>query len=393
MPQPSQIIPSLDEALTPGAESLLTTAMQQGLLNGVAIGILRGGQFFLRFAGKNVAADSRFQLGSVTKVYTAELLAILAKRGTVRLDDPITKFLPTRLNHHDEPRPITLLDLATHRSGLPRLPPIVPLLAANPYATYTATDLERYLAKTSLQLPEPQNFLYSNLGYSVLGYALAQAAGMTFAELLDKEILQPLGLDRTSLAMEGAPQAKLLRGHTQAGFPTKTWTFDACAPCGALCSTTEDQLKWLAWLLTDSDRESLQPQASIPGGEVGLGWMIRPGGVSCWHNGATAGSSSWVSLNREQRTGVVILSNRQAVGLVNTLGTKFEQHLSGQPAQPLKGDYGRTKARLLDPIRIIVQPLSPALSPLAALPALIRIPLVLGIAYAILKFADLLPHR
>jgi serine-type D-Ala-D-Ala carboxypeptidase/endopeptidase len=364
---PPKILSSLDEVLAPGAEALLATALQQKLLTGVAIGILRDGQFFLRFAGKAVDENSRFQVGSVTKVYTAELLAILAKRGVVRLDDSLAKFLPANPKRDDGPRPITLLDLSTHRSGLPRLPPKIPLLAANPYAKYRNANLENYLAKTSLQLPEPQDFLYSNLGYSVLGYALAQAAGTSFPELLDREILRPLALNDTSLTMAGRPLPKLLSGHTQAGLPARRWTFDACAPCGALCSTALDQLKWLAWLLNDPDRESLQPQASVPGGEVGLGWMIRPGRAACWHNGATAGFSSWVSLNREQRTGVVVLSNRQSIQLVNTLGTKFERYLNGLPVLPLEGNYGLGKARLLAPASVIAQPLSTLLSPIAAL--------------------------
>jgi serine-type D-Ala-D-Ala carboxypeptidase/endopeptidase len=382
-----RIISSLDDVLAPDAESQLAAAMQHHLLDGIAIGILRDGQSYLRLAGAGVEAESRFEIGSVTKVYTAELLAILAERGVVRLEDAVAKYLPTRIRRELDPRSITLLDLATHRSGLPRLPPnLRPAHASDPYARYGTSELDEYLKKAPLQRPLQQQFLYSNLGYAILGYALSQAAGASYCEMLSREILTPLNLTQTTLAMAGQVNPKVLSGHTQTGRPAQHWTFDACAPAGALCSTVKDQLKWLLSLLADPDRATLQPHASAGTGQVGLGWMIRPDGESCWHNGATGGFSSYVALHRKQHYGVVVLANRHAPSLVLRLGTNLERSLKGLPMLPLEGDYGKARAHLLEPVRALV-------GPLVALPAWIRYPLAGVGAYSLAKLGELLTHH
>jgi len=361
-----KILSSLDEAVGPGAEALFTGARGKRLLTGTAVGILRDGEPLARFYGDGVGPDSIFELASLTKTYTAELLAILVVRGTVHLEDPVAKFLPGGEAAHPGPKPVTLLDLATHRSGEPRVPPWLPVNSLNPYADYTDAALERYLAQRPLQLPPQQEFVYSNLGYSILGYSLGRAAGISYAELLQREILDPLGMRETALAL-GQDQSNLLRGHMQSGLPTPHWTFAACAPCGALCSTIGDQLRYLAWLLDDPERLSVQPLAAVPGGHVGLGWMLRAGSEICWHNGATFGFSSYLSLDRARRTGVVILSQTAAPQLVTTLGVKLEGLLAGRPIEPLKGEYGRTVAWMLDPLRMLLSPFGPLLAPLAHL--------------------------
>ena len=202
------IVESLDDVLAPGAESMLRGLIKRRLLNGVSVGVVRDGTCHLRLVGKGVDRNARFELGSVTKAYTAELLAILIDRGVVRLDDPMARFVPG--NRQVGPRPITLLHLAIHQSGLPRLPLGVPLLSLDPYAYYGERKLERHLAGSSLQLPKLPKFVYSNLGYSVLGYALAKAAGTTYAELLEREILRPLGMNGTALAL-GQPEPDCCR--------------------------------------------------------------------------------------------------------------------------------------------------------------------------------------
>jgi len=199
-------------------------------------------------------------------------------------------------------------------------------------------------------------------------------------------------MNRSALAL-GQPQANLLRGHMQAGLPTSHWTFAACAPCGGLCSTVGDQLRYLAWLFEDADRLSLQPQAPATGGEVGLGWMLRSGGETCWHNGATFGFSSYLSLDRKRRTGIVILSQTSAQQLVTTLGVKLERLLAGQPVQPLKGEYGRTVAWVLDPLRMLLAPFGTLFNPLAQilsmLPMWLRLPATCTAGYGLARLIDL----
>jgi CubicO group peptidase (beta-lactamase class C family) len=386
---PPRVVSSLDEVVGLGAESLIVTARKRKLLRGVAVGIVRDGESLLRFYGEGVGQDSVFELGSVTKTYTAELLAKLVERGVVRLEDPVAQYLPGGIEDHGGSHPVTLLDLATHYSGEPRLPPGISGVSRNPYGRYSNTNLERYLQRRPLQLRVRTKFGYSNLGYSILGYALAKAAGISYVELLQRDILGPLGMKQTALAL-GQAQPKLLKGYTQTGFPTKPWTFEACAPCGALCSTAGDQLKYLTWLLGDLDRMSLQPRAPASGGEVGLGWMVREGGNSCWHNGATFGFSSYISLDRKLRTGIVVLSQLHSPMLLSTLVRKFERCLAGESVEPLKGGYGRTKAWVLDPVLLVAAPLSPVAGALATMPPLVRYPVACGVGYGAVRLVEFL---
>jgi CubicO group peptidase (beta-lactamase class C family) len=352
----AEIVESLDEVLGPGAEALLVWARRRRLLNAVAVGVVREGKGYVRVLGAEVGA--RFQVGSLTKTYTAELLALLVKRGVVRLDDPVAMYVPEGKVDRGGERPVRLVDLATHRSGLPRIPPWMNAGSTDPYAEYTERDLEKYLAGERLQVPAGVTFRYSNLGYGVLGYALGRAAGVGFEELLEREILGPLGMTGTSLAMAGR-RPGVLQGHSQTGLRMRAWTFGACAPCGALCSTAEDQVRWMRWLLEDVERESWKAKATATGGEIGLGWMVRPGGKVCWHNGATFGFSSWMSLDLERVGGVVVLSNRMSPRLVNAVGARFEGALRGKAIRPLKGSYGLMQGALLDVSRIWTWPFRP----------------------------------
>jgi CubicO group peptidase (beta-lactamase class C family) len=336
MPSDSQTISHLGETIGADAEAMLLTPIVRKLLNGAVVGILRDGQSCLCTIGSGVTTDSRFEIGSITKTYTAELLDVLVRRGTVRLDDSVASFLPAGPKQATHERPITLFDLATHRSGLTRLPfsPQI-YFSPNPYARFSTARLEKYLMRTRLQRPAIPEFRYSNLGYAVLGYCLSRAVGISYKDLLQREILKPQSLPSTALAMSGQLAPEIVQGHRKFGRPAARWTFDAFAPAGALCSTAGDQLKWIQSLLSNPDRAALQPHAKAGDGQIGLAWMIRPGGESCWHNGGTYGFSSYVGLHRKMKYGVVVLANRYNSLLVTKLGSNLERLLRGLPALPL----------------------------------------------------------
>jgi CubicO group peptidase (beta-lactamase class C family) len=386
------LLASLDEALGNGAEELILAARRRGLLNGIAVGVVREGEAMVRVFGHGVGVASRFELGSVTKTYTAELLAILVGKGVVRLDDPVSRYLRGASAGTPTADEITLEDLATHTSGLPRLPPRVPVLSLDPYRRYDAGTLERYLARRGLTRGRKRGFRYSNLGYSLLGYALGRAAGTGYAALLQRELLDPLGMTETALA-GGQRQPGLLRGHRQSGLPTPHWNFDVCAPCGGLCSSIGDQVRWLRWLLEDGERLSLQRRSPIRGGDIALAWMRPAQSEICWHNGATAGFSSWISLDPVRGTGVVLLSNRQAIGLVNTLGGRFQRCLRGHEAGAIGWDYGRARSLVLDPLQMVAATMSPVLSPLVALPLWLRLPVAAAAGYGVERLFGLLRAR
>ncbi len=245
------------------------------------------------------------EIGSVTKVFTALLLADMAERREVQLDDPIARHLPPAVAQACPAADrITLRQLATHTSGLPRLPRnLVPLALrhpADPYAGYSTEHLYRALRKASN--PAPAAYLYSNYGFGLLGHLLSHTAGRPYAELLAQRITGPLGLTET---MIGVPD-----GHTAAtghrrGRPTARWHQDALAGAGALNSTAADLARFLSASL-HPEATGIRPaieaiQRPAEGRQTGLGWHIcSPAGRQVlWHNGATGGFSAMLALDRD----------------------------------------------------------------------------------------------
>jgi CubicO group peptidase (beta-lactamase class C family) len=147
------------------------------------------------------APETSFQIGSVTKVFTALLLADMAERGEVHLSDPAAGYLPGPA----QPGLVALADLATHTSGLPRLPRDLLFSAllhpADPYARYPVARLVR-AARRALRAGSPGSpYAYSNFGFGLLGYLLGQAAGTPYESLVTTRICVPLGLSSTTVAV------------------------------------------------------------------------------------------------------------------------------------------------------------------------------------------------
>jgi len=270
-----------------------------------------------------ITPDTQFEIGSVTKVFTALLLAESERTGRVRRDDPVTKYLhvaatPEGLKQLDK---VTLLTLATHTSGLGRLPPnFSPKNPGDPYADYTEADLLAALADSARRIEPPAPYAYSNYGGGVLGQALAAAWGRSYAEILRERVLTPLGLKETTLALTGAPApANLAPGHDDHGAAVPNWTFDAIAPAGALRSSAREMGQFVQACLglretplAESLRATMQAQRPLVGltGSIGLGWHLTTDDPPIiWHNGGTGGYRSFVGLEPRSRRGVVVLVN------------------------------------------------------------------------------------
>jgi serine-type D-Ala-D-Ala carboxypeptidase/endopeptidase len=269
--------------------------------------------------------DTIFEIGSITKVFTAAVLAQMVEEDAVTFDDPVQLYLPPGVTLPCIGRPITLLDLATQASGLPRLPSgfLRRSLAnlRNPYGNYTIEDLHAAIAKTRLNEPPGLRVRYSNLGYGLLGHALTYAAGASFEELVRSRICQPLGLRDTVVSICAQAAPRFADGHNRWGTPVPHWDFTALEGAGALRSTVRDLMGFLKAQLEPPPTRlghalRQTQQARVRNGELGqaLGWArlhlkTNDGPGVLLHNGRTGGFGSFVGFVPERQAAVVVLTN------------------------------------------------------------------------------------
>lgn len=295
---------------------------------------------------RRLDGDTVFEIGSITKVFTSLVLSDMVLKGEVKLDDPVQKYLPNAVRVPERGgRQITLLDLATQSSGLPRMPAnFTPKDGANPYADYTPEQLWQSLNGYSLPRDIGAKYEYSNLGVGLLGQALTRRAGVDYETLIRTRVASPLGMKDTVVALTPALQARLARGHTATGEPAANWDLPTLAGAGALRSTTNDMLTFLAaelgfktTPLKAAMDAQLTPRRPGPGPnvEVALGWHITkpPAGEVIWHNGGTGGYRTFFGFDPKARVGVVVLTN-----MANTIGgDDIGFHLlTGRPLAALK---------------------------------------------------------
>lgn len=269
-------------------------------------------------------ADTFYEIGSITKVFTALLLAESERQGKVSRQDPASKFLLTAVDQAQESlKKITLVSLATHQSGLPRLPGnLAGNLGMNldPYADYTRGDLLNALRFHGKAAETGRFIQYSNFAFAVLGEALASAWGETYGTALRTRILTPLGMNGSKLGMVGQPSPAPMAPGLSQGQPVMEWKFLAMAPAGALRSSAREMALFMKAALRleesplrEAFERTFQVQAPYPdmGGSIGLAWMLFAHGSDsiAWHNGATAGHRSAVVLNRTKQAGLVVLTN------------------------------------------------------------------------------------
>lgn len=295
---------------------ILTERLTSSPFRGIVVGLLdaNGGR---RVVAVGVPADRVFEIGSITKVFTTSILAGMVADGSVRLDDPVATFLPAAVHMPARNgRQITLVDLATQSSGLPRLPAnMAPRDSTNPYADYTVDQMYAFLSGYQLTRDVGQTYEYSNLGVGLLGHVLALKAGMSYEELVRRRILAPLGMRETAITLSPALRARLAPGHDATGEVVPNWDLPTLAGAGALRSTAADLLTFLAANFDSGPMRMTHVSRHAAGSAsmtIGLGWHIlaRPGGASIiWHNGGTGGYRAFGGCDEARRVGVVVLTN------------------------------------------------------------------------------------
>ncbi len=282
--------------------------------------------------GRPVDGETLFEIGSVTKAFTGLLLADMVERGEVRLDDPVVKYLPPgAVVPERNGKAITLLDLTTHTSGLPRLPGNMAMAdPLNPYADYTEAQLDAFLKGYVLTRDIGATYEYSNLGVGLLGRALARRAGGDYETVLRQRVLKPLGLSSTAITLTPALAQRFSTGYSADLAVTPHWDLPSLAGAGGLRSSADDLLTLLAAELGYVDTPlktamaaQLKPRRPVSDTvQVALGWHIgaTPDGEIVSHGGGTMGFQSFVGFDRKTGLGVVVLNNTASPLGIEDLG-------------------------------------------------------------------------
>jgi CubicO group peptidase (beta-lactamase class C family) len=292
----------------------------------IVVGIIEpAGRRIVSYGAKEIDARSIYEIGSVTKVFTSLLLADAVQRGEVALNDPISKYLPPDVKVPERVGKITLTDLATHTSGLPRLPSnLAPANMRNPYADYTTAQLYQFLSTYELTRDPGTQYDYSNLGAALLGQLLARRAGVDYETLVRTRIIEPLGMKNTSITLSDAQKKRLAAGHDEKREVVSNWDLPAFAGAGALRSDAGDLLTFLSAYLGYTKTPLAAAMASqlavrrptgSPALDIALGWHVSKrddGHDLVWHNGGTGGYHSFIAYDAKRRAGVVVLTNSNA---------------------------------------------------------------------------------
>ncbi len=309
-------------------------AKHVGVVVGASLGPTRVVSGFAGRGQSKPRGDAVFQIGSITKVFTAVALADAVTSGELSLDTPLASFLPAASPNASA---ITLGQLASHTSGLPRLPAGLRRQAraipADPYSNSSTADLEAALAVARPRPAPGKRVRYSNFGAALLGEALSRHDGTPFEQVIRNRVTAPLGLQETHVRRRPEFGDRYIQAHSRGRRPVPDWDLGAMPGAGALRSTAHDLLEFAHQNLVPGD--SRKPEALISAQQprakanrwvqVGLGWHLSPlrgtPYTVLWHNGATAGSTSYLGLMPELEAAVVVLSNNGRT--VDALGMRL----------------------------------------------------------------------
>ena len=256
-----------------------------------------------------------FEIGSISKVFTSTLLSNLVEEGKVKLTDPIQDYIDYDIKTNQI---ITFKQLANHTSGLPALPSNLDLFTVdpnNPYKEYDKEKLKEYLTeKIELSQQPGEKYQYSNLGAGILGFVLTEITGLTYENLLQKKIFSRYNMT-SSTTNKQKVEEKLIKGLNPQGKETSNWDFDVLVGAGGILSSINDLSKFANAQLNEENKELAFTHKQTfninENMKIGLGWHIpgKNGKELIWHNGGTGGYASSMALDKENKNGVIILSN------------------------------------------------------------------------------------
>ncbi|MDG3583785.1 serine hydrolase domain-containing protein [Galbibacter pacificus] len=288
----------------------------------IAVGVLDSSGVYYYVKGykdleNKIKADENtlYEIGSITKTFTSLLLAKYAVGSIISIDDEANEFLPDSIDLTDKKGvSVTLKNLSTHSSGLPRIPNNINVTdQMNPYANYTRSDMFSFL---SHYIPRNvgKKFEYSNLGAGLLGEILSISQNDTYQNLVKKKILTPLNLKNTYFKVPESQKENYAKGYlSQKEVPH--WKFQAMAAAGGIRSTIKDLVKYgESYLKNDSPLYKAQEytktvQFKDQEGQLhGLAWFINPEGI-IFHGGGTGGFRTFIAIDGKHGKVVAIMTN------------------------------------------------------------------------------------
>jgi D-alanyl-D-alanine-carboxypeptidase/D-alanyl-D-alanine-endopeptidase len=325
-------------------DEIASAPVTRGDTPAIMIGVRSGPDRMIRAFGETALGSGTrptvttvWEIGSVTKTFTAMLLALYVQRGIVGYNDPLQKYVPEGVRVPSyEGRDIRLIDLATHTAGLPKDPPLRGLRHLGDRRMY------QMLSEFELTRRPGSRFEYSNWGFALLAHALAKASGEDYQRMVEREICAPLGLIDTRIELNAGEAARQAQGYGPSGNPRPhtNVTWPAFNGAGALRSTMDDLMRYLGYNLGEMqtplnallpDLQRRWHRGGRPGTWVGLAWQMVPMHGTAhriiWKNGATSGFFTYIGFVKDSQTGVVVLANRKAP--VGRVGVRILRVLNG----------------------------------------------------------------
>ncbi|MCU0444280.1 MAG: serine hydrolase [Microscillaceae bacterium] len=308
-------------------QEAIVRRVNSGYCEGIALAVFENGKTEYFNAGylnqsqkRKIDANTVFEIGSISKTFTALLLAQAIQKGQIGLDDPIQKYLPKDVVLPTQgDKQITFRHLATHTSGLPRLPTNLPTDSDDPYAQYDKNQMYAFLKKCKLKGKIGEKYEYSNLGVGLLGLILAEINQTTYPNLLNDWIFKPLQMAHSQTIVEFPKDFDNIATPHLGGQAVKMWSFDALAGAGAIKCSVDDLLKYLKIQMGIGNKKLAEiaqtthnEQFKIDeNSRIALGWHLQKNAEQTyiWHNGGTMGSHSFMGFDAQKQKGVVVLCN------------------------------------------------------------------------------------
>ena len=321
--------PAIAQLPKDSIQLILNTEIKNKRSVGIAAGFINTNGKEVICAGQTALGNAKqpdgntlYEIGSISKVFTAIILADMVIKKQLSLNDPISKYLPATVKTPQRNgAAITLLDLATHRSGLPRMPDnFNPKDPNNPYIDYTVQQLYDFISNYTLTRDIGEKYEYSNLAVGLLGHILCLVNKSDYETLLKQRITSVLTMPSTVVSLNETLKKRMAVGHNENLMPVSNWDLNILAGAGGIRSSVNDMLTFAAAnagiLKTPLDSaikmtQIFRNKSETPEFDMGLGWHIftYEGQKYLNHNGGTGGFRTFIGVDRVKQIGVVVLAN------------------------------------------------------------------------------------